>query len=297
MRARADSGVEMDEAQKMSKLVPVRNVQLVRPSEMVWFTMLSIPYGGRQVVLLMLIDIDSAANVTVSGRSWLPVAEGAFGDVYKRRLNDGTNVAIKALRYALVKEDGGAKRAMMEIYYWSKLNHKNVSKLLGITMLEERLAMVSEWMENGTLNQYLKKNPTINRYELCLQVTDGLIYLHGKDMAPEIARGQDKSKQSDVYALGMTLFVSRSDASCIICQTPRQEIITSLLPYPECRGDAQVVFKLHTGTLPARPMEYFADNDQGNILWSILSRCWDHNPMIRPSANNVLESFGYSRLT
>ncbi|KAF8753715.1 Histone deacetylase (HDAC) interacting [Rhizoctonia solani] len=205
--------------------------------------------SGTQLQMLQYLEgrgcRDLGPSIIPDQFSQCRVAEGAFGDVYKRRLNDGTNVAIKALRYALVKEDGGAKRAMMEIYYWSKLNHKNVSKLLGITMLEERLAMVSEWMENGTLNQYLKKNPTINRYELCLQVTDGLIYLHGKDMynilisldgipkltdfdlsiranaslvfspnnhagagtlrwmAPEIARGQDKSKQSDVYALGM----------------------------------------------------------------------------------------------
>ncbi|CAE6505945.1 unnamed protein product [Rhizoctonia solani] len=96
------------------------------------------------------------------------VAEGGFGDVWKGQLTDGTRVAVKVLRYGLIREDGSKsiKRATREIYNWSKLEHNNIHKLLGVTMFQERLGMVSIWMEHGTLQQYLNQRDDINRREL-----------------------------------------------------------------------------------------------------------------------------------
>ncbi|KAG9124653.1 hypothetical protein FRC07_010749 [Ceratobasidium sp. 392] len=42
--------------------------------------------------------------------------------------------------------------------------------------------MVSPWMVNGTLIEYILKNPQAKRLELCLQVTRGLAYLHRHDI-------------------------------------------------------------------------------------------------------------------
>ncbi|CAE6476293.1 unnamed protein product [Rhizoctonia solani] len=191
-------------------------------------------------------------------------AEGAFGDVWKGQLIDGIDVAVKVLRYALVSNDGSKnmKRAMREIYNWSKLNHKNVHQLLGVTIFDGRLGMVSKWMEHGTLQQYLKQHNNIDRHALCPQVAEGVAYLHSVDMihgdlkacnilvsadgtlkltdfdysiisglslafsattrtgggtlrwmAPELVLATDedpteRSKQTDVYALGMTILAS-----------------------------------------------------------------------------------------
>ncbi|KAG8752435.1 hypothetical protein FRC11_008352, partial [Ceratobasidium sp. 423] len=144
------------------------------------------------------------------------VAEGSFGDVWKGQLFDGTNIAVKVLRYALVCEGGSksAKRAMREIYNWSKLEHKNINKLLGVTMHDERLGMVSRWMEHGTLQKYLKQHNNVNRHALCVQVAEGVAYLHSVNMvhgdlkaAPELVideEPQEKTKSTDIYALGMT---------------------------------------------------------------------------------------------
>lgn len=55
---------------------------------------------------------------------------------------------------------------MREIYSWSKLNHENIHKLLGVTVHQDRLGMVSRWMEHGNLQEYIQKNPTVERYPL-----------------------------------------------------------------------------------------------------------------------------------
>ena len=40
---------------------------------------------------------------------------------------------------------------------WKMLRHPNVLSLIGVTMAENRFVMVSEWMNNGNIIQYLEK--------------------------------------------------------------------------------------------------------------------------------------------
>jgi len=58
------------------------------------------------------------------------------------------------------------------------LQHPNILPLLGVTLAERRFAMVSEWMENGNINDFIQKNPTVNRTKLLAGVAKGLKYMH-----------------------------------------------------------------------------------------------------------------------
>ena len=49
---------------------------------------------------------------------------------------------------------------------WKCLRNQNVLPLLGVTMTGKNLAMVSEWMSNGSINEFVKTNPDANRFEL-----------------------------------------------------------------------------------------------------------------------------------
>ncbi|KAG8771259.1 hypothetical protein FRC12_003723 [Ceratobasidium sp. 428] len=69
-----------------------------------------------------------------------------------------------------------------EIHAWAKCHHDNVLELIGLTQHREKLAVVAPWMENGNLRQYLGKNPDVDRLDLCLQITRGLVYLHSRGM-------------------------------------------------------------------------------------------------------------------
>ena len=53
-----------------------------------------------------------------------------------------------------------------EAVVWRYLQHANILPLLGVTLAEGRLAMVSEWMDNGNINDFIQKNPKANRPKL-----------------------------------------------------------------------------------------------------------------------------------
>ncbi|KAG8727476.1 hypothetical protein FRC11_013082, partial [Ceratobasidium sp. 423] len=96
------------------------------------------------------------------------VACGNFGDIWRGKLNDGTEVAIKVWRLTWLTTDKqkSLKRLMRELYNWSKAKHVNIHQLLGVIMFQGRVGMVSRWMPNGNLQEYLSENPTVGRYQL-----------------------------------------------------------------------------------------------------------------------------------
>ncbi|KAG9126902.1 hypothetical protein FRC07_001447 [Ceratobasidium sp. 392] len=109
---------------------------------------------------------------------------GRFGDVWCGSLQNGAKVAAKCLRLHTVNEAHSKvlKHAARELYYWSKLKHLFVLELLGFAIFQEQLAMISPWMENGTLNDHIHKHPERDRWELCSGVASGLQYIHSVGM-------------------------------------------------------------------------------------------------------------------
>jgi len=53
-----------------------------------------------------------------------------------------------------------------EVVTWKTLRHPNVLPLLGVTMGEGLFAMVSDWMVNGNINEFIKAHRNTNRFEL-----------------------------------------------------------------------------------------------------------------------------------
>jgi hypothetical protein len=49
---------------------------------------------------------------------------------------------------------------------WKALRHPNLLPLLGVTMTENRFVMVSEWMVNDNINEYVDAHSHMNRLEL-----------------------------------------------------------------------------------------------------------------------------------
>ncbi|KAG8725550.1 hypothetical protein FRC09_011277 [Ceratobasidium sp. 395] len=98
-----------------------------------------------------------------------PISSGGFGDVFRGKLDDNTPVAIKCMF------DPYAAR---EIHTWSKLDHRYVSKLLGLAQFRGQIAMISPWAEHGALPGFLTRQPRQNRPQLCAQIADGLAFLH-----------------------------------------------------------------------------------------------------------------------
>jgi serine/threonine protein kinase len=93
----------------------------------------------------------------------------------------GRKVAVKIVRlYGSQKLDEPLSRFCKEAVAWKHLRHSNILPLLGATLRDHRLCLISEWMDQGNINQYLRlrEHREVNRIELLIEVVDGLSYMH-----------------------------------------------------------------------------------------------------------------------
>ena len=59
-----------------------------------------------------------------------------------------------------------AQRFCKVVVLWKSLRHPNVLPLLGVTVSDGTLAMVSELMTNGNIIEFVKAHRNVNRFEL-----------------------------------------------------------------------------------------------------------------------------------
>ncbi|KAG8691254.1 hypothetical protein FRC08_010221, partial [Ceratobasidium sp. 394] len=98
-----------------------------------------------------------------------PIAGGGFGDIYQGVLVGGTKVAIKCPKLFLRNNNQGnkiLKATAREIYAWSKLRHPNILELIGFSTFRGQISIVSSWMENGPLPEYVSKHTEADRFQL-----------------------------------------------------------------------------------------------------------------------------------
>lgn len=62
-----------------------------------------------------------------------------------------------------------------KVMKWRFLRHANVLPLIGV--LEDELAMVSPWMVNGSINEFVRVNKGVDRFKLVGSPCVILVYL------------------------------------------------------------------------------------------------------------------------
>ncbi|KAI3779144.1 hypothetical protein L2E82_08689 [Cichorium intybus] len=104
------------------------------------------------------------------------IAKGGFGLVYKAQNEHGT-IALKKLDQRFGQGD---REFMMEIAMLSAYTHKNLVSLVGFCDEGDEKILVYKHEINGSLDKHLhKKDLTwIQRLQICLDVAQGLKYLH-----------------------------------------------------------------------------------------------------------------------
>ncbi|KAF9450209.1 kinase-like protein [Macrolepiota fuliginosa MF-IS2] len=119
------------------------------------------------------------SNVEILGSE--AVDEGRYGDVW-RATSHSRMVCLKVLRtYQRMPDQPLLKNLSHEALLWGQLKHPNILPFYGIHIHEvrrSRFGLVSPWMENGNVVNYLKQNPHVPRLPLIHDIASGLQYLH-----------------------------------------------------------------------------------------------------------------------
>ncbi|KAG8711151.1 hypothetical protein FRC08_016249 [Ceratobasidium sp. 394] len=274
---------------------------------------------------------DITVDLDLPSCSEYPISTGGFGDVYRGRLESGQGVAIKCMRIIDLSSDGQQRRkhlkyAAREIHTWSRLQHPHVLKLLGLAEYRNQIAMVSPWLEGGALRNYLAQHPEVNRPQLCVQIADGLSYLHqcgvvhgdlkgdnvlisdaGDAMLTDFGNAvlQERTLQF-TYTTAKVNVSLRWAAPELLGEDASHSIgadifalgmtiletITGNIPYTGVK-DVAVMFAIMQNRPPKRPEAHIPTKSKyGNFIWWLLNRCWASDPGSRPTAEQVRKNMG-----
>ncbi|KAJ7875985.1 kinase-like domain-containing protein [Mycena leptocephala] len=255
------------------------------------------------------------------------VAGGGFGDIWKGLVR-GQTVCVKIMRIfqnddvqALLKEFG------REALIWRQLHHPNLLPFFGLYYLENRLCLVSPWMENGNVMEFLRKDPDTDRLSLILDVALGLEYLHEQKIVHGDLKGINilvtPSRRACIADFGMSSIVNAMTLRLTISTAPARggtaryqapelfqlgdeetpqtfssdvygfacvgyEILTGKVPFHELTNDIKVIHNVTAGKRPSRPLSC-SGRIELDSLWELFQHCWDGQAEIRPSAPQIVE--------
>ncbi|KXN89740.1 Tyrosine-protein kinase TXK [Leucoagaricus sp. SymC.cos] len=252
------------------------------------------------------------------------IAGGTTCDIWRGAWLGEKEVALKAMRHIKVDDEVAQRRFVREIDLWSKLSNEHILQFYGIvTDLGSHLYIVSPWLKNGGVLEYLKKNPQADKMHLLRGAAEGLRYLHSQGLI----HGNTDPSQSNIMVSdsGEALISDFGMAKVIedMTQTPMSttiaragstrwlapeivhgerpskasdtysfamamiELFTRKAPFPEHKSDAAFIKALTLENATPRRPEGINDLLTDD-LWALTVRCWSKDPASRPSMGEVL---------
>ncbi|CAJ2670178.1 unnamed protein product [Trifolium pratense] len=130
---------------------------------------------------LLLFDFEKLATATNNFHLSNKLGQGGFGPVYKGKLQDGQEIAVKRLSRA---SGQGLEEFTNEVVVLCKLQHRNLVRLLGCCVDGDEKMLMYEYMPNKSLDAFIfdpSKNKLLDwgtRYKIIDGIARGLLYLH-----------------------------------------------------------------------------------------------------------------------
>lgn len=130
---------------------------------------------------LPLFNFRELVIATNNFDSFNKLGQGGFGPVYKGKLMNGQEIAVKRLSKA---SGQGQEEFRNEVGSISKLQHRNLVRLLGCCVEGEEKMLVYEYMPNKSLDAFLfdpHKKDNLDRrkrFKIIEGIGRGLLYLH-----------------------------------------------------------------------------------------------------------------------
>ncbi|KAK0456767.1 kinase-like domain-containing protein [Armillaria borealis] len=239
-----------------------------------------------------------------------PVATGGFSDVYKGQTLSGGWTCLKILRMHISTQDEklAIKSFHREVITWRMLRSPRMLEFRGIYIIRSdttiRFGLVSPWMENGNIMEYLKEHPDHDRMAAIRQVVDGLLYLHQFNSFQTVhgdVKGANVFVKPDLTCclgdfgsarVATTITWSQNSLTSSTMGSTRWMAPELLNPvaFPDVRGVQLpgdiyalgcTVLEVIQGQKPNRP-EGISDT-----MWWVLQEMWGYRPEKRPDIQSV----------
>ncbi|XP_024966140.1 G-type lectin S-receptor-like serine/threonine-protein kinase At4g27290 [Cynara cardunculus var. scolymus] len=136
---------------------------------------------GKDIDQLPLFSFSQISNATASFSLHNKLGEGGFGPVYKGMLEEGLEIAVKRLSKT---SSQGVDEFKNEVICISKLQHRNLVKLLGCCIHGDEKMLIYEYMPNKSLDSFIfdKRARLLldwpKRFNIIKGIARGLVYLH-----------------------------------------------------------------------------------------------------------------------
>ncbi|XP_070675386.1 G-type lectin S-receptor-like serine/threonine-protein kinase SD1-1 isoform X2 [Malus domestica] len=137
--------------------------------------------GQKEDLELPLFSLSTLITATDNFSFNTKLGEGGFGSVYKGRLEDGQEMAVKRLSQS---SGQGQAEFKNEVILIAKLQHRNLVKLIGCCIEGEEKLLIYEYMPNKSLDFYIfdqtqgRKLDWSRRFHIIRGIARGLLYLH-----------------------------------------------------------------------------------------------------------------------
>mmetsp|Transcript_30240 Transcript_30240/g.73605 ORF Transcript_30240/g.73605 Transcript_30240/m.73605 type:complete len:536 (-) Transcript_30240:434-2041(-) len=242
------------------------------------------------------------------------IGEGAFGDVYRGSLY-GQDVAIKRFK---IRDTNTKENVMNEVRVMRTLRHPNVVEYLGVVNLKGELTIVTEFMAGGTLGDLigaLNKERKQLRMKKCISflrdTSRGLSWLHGRgiihrDLKPTNILLDEDHRRCKIADFGLAhmktscRWLSKYDNVGSMCYTAPEVLDEKDYGVSaDMFSFGMVAAELIDGTYPLSLLEIPTNEYVQSLvrgvrpsipsrappaLADLLRKCWDKNPLRRPSA-------------
>ncbi|KAM4077949.1 hypothetical protein ACJW30_12G178900 [Castanea mollissima] len=134
----------------------------------------------KEDVDVPLFNFTTVATATNKFSPANVIGAGGFGPVYKGRLCNGQDIAVKRLSK---NSRQGLEEFKNEVFLIAKLQHKNLVKLLVYCVEGDEKMLIYEYMPNKSLDCFIfEQNDNLlawpKRFDIIIGIVRGLLYLH-----------------------------------------------------------------------------------------------------------------------